>query len=125
MQGPTALELNETLAYRLGWTNLFPIGSALLGTPPDGGVNSRGQALVPDWCGDWVACGPLMTMHFPVSIRQLDLAIWRDHITPWSDIERDNYVRQMIVRAVIQHLDATAKLPTVTGKMYKLGKEKP
>jgi hypothetical protein len=54
---------NLRLATLFGWTNLFAIGGALLGTPPAGLPSSRGQAFVPDWCGDWKAAGPLIGTH--------------------------------------------------------------
>jgi hypothetical protein len=53
-------EANKRLALALGWTEIVEVGGALLGTPPDGAPKSRGQAMVPDWCGDWKECGPLM-----------------------------------------------------------------
>ena len=31
-----------------------------MGTPTSDAPSSRGQAPVPDWCGDWQACGPLL-----------------------------------------------------------------
>jgi hypothetical protein len=51
---------NMRLAMLLGWTNLFAAGGALLGTPPAGAPSCRGQAPVPNWCGDWGAAGPLL-----------------------------------------------------------------
>ena len=56
-------EANKRLALALGWTEIVEVGGALLGTPPDGAPKSRGQAMVPDWCGDWRECGPLMAAH--------------------------------------------------------------
>lgn len=54
---------NLKLATLLGWTQLCNAGGALLGRPPGGAPQSRGQAQVPDWCGDWHACGELMLEH--------------------------------------------------------------
>ena len=54
---------NWQLAALLGWTELCQAGGATLGRPPGGAPASRGQARVPDWCGDWDACGPLMLEH--------------------------------------------------------------
>ena len=54
-------EANKRLALALGWTEIIEVGGALLGTPPDGAPESRGQAIVPDWCGDWRECGPLQS----------------------------------------------------------------
>lgn len=51
---------NQALAAMLGWTSIDTVYGALIGTPPPGTLSSRGQALVPDWCGSWNACGPLM-----------------------------------------------------------------
>lgn len=48
----TALDLNRRLATLLGWTNITETGGALLGTPPEGEPQCRGQACVPDWAGD-------------------------------------------------------------------------
>lgn len=50
---------NKHLAELLGWSSIVEVGGALVGTPPTGTAESRGQALVPDWCGDWSAIGPL------------------------------------------------------------------
>ena len=54
---------NKRLAELLGWTSLVEVGGSLLGTPPAGAAESRGQALVPDWVGDWAAIGPLASEH--------------------------------------------------------------
>lgn len=54
------LDANRRLAELIGWTNIFQVSGALLGTPPDGAAQSRGQAKVPDWNGDWRDCGPLL-----------------------------------------------------------------
>ncbi|QKY08756.1 hypothetical protein [Janthinobacterium lividum] len=54
---------NKRLAKLLGWTSIIEVGGALVGTPPAGAVSSRGQALVPDWAGDWAAVGPLLVSH--------------------------------------------------------------
>lgn len=50
---------NKRLAELLGWSNIVEVGGALVGSPPAGAAESRGQALVPDWAGDWAAAGPL------------------------------------------------------------------
>lgn len=50
-------------ATRAGWTNLVEAGGSLVGTPPAGAEDSRGQAAVPRWARDWNACGPLMVEH--------------------------------------------------------------
>lgn len=51
---------NKRLAELLGWGNLVEVGGSLLGTPPAGAAESRGQALAPDWMGEWSAAGPLL-----------------------------------------------------------------
>lgn len=51
---------NKRLAELLGWSSIVEVGGALVGTPPAGAATSRGQALVPDWAGDWAAAGPLV-----------------------------------------------------------------
>ncbi len=47
-----AMQANRRLAHLLGWTAIFDAGGSLLGMPVDGARNSRGQALVPNWCND-------------------------------------------------------------------------
>ncbi|MDZ5633958.1 hypothetical protein [Janthinobacterium sp. GMG1] len=51
---------NKRLAELLGWSNIVEVGGALVGTPPAGALASRGQAMVPDWVGDWAASGQLI-----------------------------------------------------------------
>jgi hypothetical protein len=51
---------NKRLAELLGWTNIVEVGGALVGAPPTGASASRGQAMVPDWLGDWAAAGQLI-----------------------------------------------------------------
>jgi hypothetical protein len=104
---------NQRLAGLLGWTELFVAGSALLGRPPSGAPNSRGQAAVPDWCGCWEACGPLMVEHrcFP-SLGLLDrgmVYVLRDgqplgHLVVNEFPSHEHAVRTAIVYSVIRHL---------------------
>lgn len=54
---------NRRLAELLGWTDIFDVGGALLGTPPPGMPSGRNQAKVPDWTGDWRDCGPLLAAY--------------------------------------------------------------
>ena len=52
----TYTEINALRAIAGGWTNIICVDGVqgtLLGEPPDGAANSRGQAMVPDYCGDW------------------------------------------------------------------------
>ena len=51
---------NKRLAELLGWSSIAEVGGALVGTPPAGAAEGRGQALVPDWMGNWSAAGPLL-----------------------------------------------------------------
>lgn len=51
---------NKRLAELLGWSHIAEVGGALVGTPPAGAAASRGQAMVPDWLGDWKAAAPLL-----------------------------------------------------------------
>lgn len=51
---------NKRLAGLLGWSSLIEVDGALVGTPPAGAAESRGQALVPDWMNEWSAAGPLL-----------------------------------------------------------------
>lgn len=55
-----ASQANRHLAELRGWRNITEAGGTLLGTPPTGAGNSRGQAAVPNWCGDWAQCAPLL-----------------------------------------------------------------
>lgn len=107
---------NIRLATLLGWTSLFAIGGALLGTPPAGLPSSRGQALVPDWCGGWAAAGALIGAHgIDLEWVNGDTAVTAlvntcqmyekfteqlaDHATP------DDAVRLAVVRAVTAMLE--------------------
>lgn len=54
------LDAELALAAAIGWTNLVDVGGMLLGTPPGGAPESRGQAAVPRWTRSWEACGTLM-----------------------------------------------------------------
>lgn len=64
-----SMQLNHRLASLLGWTEIVNVGGAWLGRPPGGSQKSRDQAKVPDWCGDWAACGPLLSQY----VRRLQL----------------------------------------------------
>lgn len=54
------LTLEKKLAEALGWINIVSNGSSLLGKPPTGLPECRGQALIPAWTRDWAACGLLI-----------------------------------------------------------------
>ncbi len=55
--------LNVRMAFLLGWTGVVEANGALLGMPPAGAPACRGQAMVPDWSGDWRDCGPLIARY--------------------------------------------------------------
>ncbi|OBV38076.1 hypothetical protein [Janthinobacterium psychrotolerans] len=85
---------NKRLAELLGWTNIAEVGGALVGTPPAGAAESRGQALVPDWMSDWAAAGLLVVEH------RVDLE--------WSHDGQD-------VVAIINRSDMYGKFPVLLG----------
>lgn len=106
---------NRRLAELLGWTEIFDVGGALLGTPPPGQPACRDQAKVPDWTGDWRACGPLLTIY----IRKIELrpdfiivgAVYGapasfDDAWPRNGGDDDAIARRAIVDAVIEKLEA-------------------
>jgi len=111
------MELNRRLAELLGWTALFNAGGAWLGRPPDATYKSRYEAKAPDWCGDWVACGPLQAQY----VRRLRAWPHRvlvgvapggpdgyDVMLDRSEGETgEQLLRRTIVTAVIAHLEAS------------------
>ncbi|MGK5020730.1 hypothetical protein [Janthinobacterium sp. LB2P10] len=105
---------NKRLAELLGWTNIVEVGGALVGTPPAGAAASRGQALVPDWLGDWAAAGPMIGQ-FKMSVGFTGI----DAVATARDYEKgaafeaiaghataDAAARVAIVRAIISALEA-------------------
>jgi hypothetical protein len=109
----TGMDANRRLAELLGWTDIFDVGGALLGTPPGGNPASRDQAKVPDWVSDWNACGPLMVQY----VRRMKLWPHRAVVgtsTPSCDLARDPQegesaaanTRHLIVAAVSAELEA-------------------
>lgn len=105
---------NYRLAELLGWTDLFEVPGAILGTPPAGVPAGRNQGAVPDWTGDWRACGPLLAAHrIELTSTSLDaVARCRSFdATPGAaafaafDTE-DAAVRAAIVAAVVAKLEA-------------------
>ena len=104
---------NWTLATLLGWTELCNAGGALLGRPPAGVPESRGQAQVPNWCGDWNACGALMVEQGVCPVLNLldkDVVYVQRGREPVGHLvvsewpTRDHAVRAAIVFAVIGRL---------------------
>lgn len=115
MKNQTPMELNKRLAELLGWQNLFDAGGTLIGRPPGGAENSRDQAAVPDWCGDWRDAGPLLRQ-FKMTLGSTELdaiatcsgpdlygpgfALFSDHDCV------DDAMRSAIVSAVANRLEA-------------------
>lgn len=105
---------NKRLAELLGWANIVEVGGSLLGTPPAGAAESRGQALVPDWAGAWSAAGPMIGQ-FKMSVGFTEL----DAVATARDYEKGAAfeaiadhatagaaARVAIVRAIIRALEA-------------------
>jgi hypothetical protein len=101
------LAANRRLAELTGWSGIVDVGGALLGTPPRGQAACRGQAAVPDWSGDWRACGPLLSEHL------IDVGHLRTLVAAASpqgcrtagvSTNRDAATRAVIVAAVIAKL---------------------
>ena len=97
---------NKRLAELLGWSNLIEVGGALVGTPPAGAAASRGQALVPDWLGDWSAAGPLLAQ-FEIRLTPASTCVdacgflARSRCSP----DRDAAARAAIVMAATHRLE--------------------
>jgi hypothetical protein len=99
------MECNRTLAGLLGWTEIVELGGALLGMPPAGDPQCRGQAMVPDWHGDWRDCGPL------ISLIGIDVHCWGESVATnglrvaySSHASRDAALRHGLVKAAISAL---------------------
>ena len=105
---------NKRLAELLGWTRIAVVGGSLLGTPPAGAAECRGQALVPDWAGDWAVAGPMIGQ-FKMSVGFTGL----EAVATARDYEKgaafeaiaghataDAAARVAIVRAIIRALEA-------------------
>jgi hypothetical protein len=113
MQG-TGIDANRRLAELLGWANIFDVGGALLGTPPAGEPQCRGQAKVPDWAGDWRDCGPLIVKHLTsvrlgpswVMIEVNKTFSASRHLGLGEGEGEDQDLRGAIVEAVIAKLEA-------------------
>jgi len=105
---------NAQLARSLGWTDIVELGESLLGRPVGGAPDSRDQAKIPDWCGDWQAAGALVAQ-YGVSVR-----IWPHGVKARIDVvpvshqtffgnhrDRATAIRHAIVSAVVMHLEFT------------------
>ncbi|WP_300752190.1 hypothetical protein [Janthinobacterium sp.] len=98
---------NKRLAELLGWTNLIDAGGALVGTPPDGAADSRGQAMVPNWAGDWAAAGPLLAQFEISPLFMSNYVAARAWYEPYSAHggDRDATARFAIARAATYRLE--------------------
>jgi hypothetical protein len=105
--------LNRRLAELTGWINIIELGGALLGTPPAGEPQCRGQAKVPDWEGDWRYCGPMLAPYgMTISRTALDaVAACRGYDPKFALFaeyaDEDAAMRAAIVLAVIAKLEAS------------------
>lgn len=103
-----ALEANRRLATALGWTNIVAVGGSLLGKPPPGEPECRGQAAVPDWAGDWRACGPLLDAH-QIAIQPSNFTSGGKYFAYYADGmevgEFSDVIQLAVVRAVCRKLE--------------------
>lgn len=112
-----AITANRRLAELLGWKDLFEVPGAILGTPPAGQPAGRNQCSVPDWTGDWRACGPLLAAHrMDLASTSLDaVARCRSFDAPpgaaaFADFDtEDAALRAAIVAAVVAKLEAAQR----------------
>ena len=97
---------NKRLAELLGWTRIVEVGGALVGTPPAGAAASRGQALVPDWLGDWAAAAPLLAQ-FEIRLMPMSAGVDAAGFLEWYRFypDRDAAARAAIVKAVTHRLE--------------------
>ena len=97
---------NKRLAELLGWASIVEVGGALVGTPPAGAAASRGQALVPDWLGDWAAAGPLLAQ-FEIRLMPMSAGVDAAGFLEWYRFypDRDAAARVAIVKAVTHRLE--------------------
>ena len=97
---------NKRLAELLGWTSITEVGGALVGTPPTGAAESRGQALVPDWAGDWAAAAPLL-VQFEIRMMPMLAGVDAAGFLEWYRFysDKDAAARAAIVKAVTHRLE--------------------
>lgn len=74
MQHVNTFPENRRLAGLLGWTDIVEVDGALLGSPPAGAPECRGQAQVPDWAGDWRHAGPLLA-RFEIRLTPMSVSV--------------------------------------------------
>ncbi|UQV43427.1 hypothetical protein KIV45_15775 [Janthinobacterium lividum] len=97
---------NKRLAELLGWFNIVEVGGALVGTPPAGAASSRGQAMVPDWLGDWAAAGPLL-VQFEIRLTPATTCVDASGFLEWYRFyaDRDAAARAAVVKAATHRLE--------------------
>jgi hypothetical protein len=107
------IETERRLAELLGWTDIVDVPPCMVGRPPNGHPECRGQAMVPRWCRDWGACGPLMVEHQVEPMYFRDFVVMEIHgVNADCDAhyknheDRDTAVRYAIVQSVIALLEA-------------------
>lgn len=88
-------KMNGQLAALLGWTNIYDQGDSLIGTPPPGHPECRGQALVPKWLGDWQALGPLMVEHDCQVTKEEIHQVLGKHDDAWNF--NQSFIAQLII----------------------------
>lgn len=99
---------NKLLAELLGWSHITDVGGALVGMPPTGAAESRGQAMVPDWMGDWAAAGQLTCEY------RVDLEWSHDGKEVVAIINRDDmYGKFPVLLADFSTPDAAARAAVV------------
>ena len=96
---------NKRLAELLGWSHIAEVGGALVGTPPVGVAECRGQAMVPDWLGDWAAAAPLLAL-FEIRLMPMSAGVDAGGFLEWYRFyqDKDTAVRVALVKAVTHRL---------------------
>ncbi|OEZ92179.1 hypothetical protein JAB9_47450 [Janthinobacterium sp. HH107] len=97
---------NKRLAELLGWSSIVEVGGALVGMPPAGAAASRGQAMVPDWLGDWAAAAPLLAQ-FEIRLMSMSAGVDASGFLEWYRLypDKDAAARAAIVKAVTHRLE--------------------
>lgn len=106
------IDMNRRLAELLGWTNITEVNVVRLSGIPPGPLLIDALRLfpVPNWCGDWAACGPLLALYklnistsnydfCSILMRRGTLGVRiNEHYIEHAS--RDDAIRYAIVRAV-------------------------
>lgn len=99
------MELNKAIAERTGWTELFDAGGVLLGKPPCGFPHGRGQAMVPNWSGNWGDCGPLIAQRrIAVNPLRAGVSANNEYTMYEDDMDPDSAARHAIASAYLAQL---------------------